>query len=122
MVNVYLPQPTEEHLKDIAKEYYNRWNYPNCCGAIDGKHIRIKCPSNSGSLFFNYKTFYSVVLLAIVDAQYKYVAVDIGSYGREGDAGIFSKSNMGQQITNCDFHIPADLPYLIQILSSPMLL
>lgn len=110
MVNIYLPQPTEESLKEIAKEYYTRWNYPNCCGAIDGKHIRIKCPSNSGSLFFNYKTFYSVVLLAIVDANYKYVAVDIGSYGREGDAGIFRKSNMGQQITNHDFQMPPESP------------
>lgn len=110
MVHVYLPQPTEERLKENAKQFFTRWNYPNCCGAIDGKHIRIRCPSNSGSLFFNYKAFFSVVLLAVVDANCKYIAVDIGSYGREGDAGIYVKSNIGKQIVNGEFHIPPESP------------
>lgn len=83
----YLPAPTEEDFAKIAHTFETKWNFPNCCGAIDGKHIRIKCPPKTGSLTFNYKGFFSTVLLAIVDADYKFIAVDIGSYGREGDAG-----------------------------------
>lgn len=75
-------------------------------GAIDGKHIRIKAPKNSGSAFFNYKEFYSIVMLAIVDADCKFVAIDIGSYGREGDAGIYLKSQFGRKIQNKEFGIP----------------
>jgi hypothetical protein len=32
----------------------------------------------------------------MVDANYKFITVDIGSFGKEGDSGIFLKSNMGQ--------------------------
>lgn len=56
------------------------------------------------------RTFFSIVLLAIVDANCKFVAVDIGSYGREGDAGVFMKSNIGKQINSHTFDIPAPKP------------
>lgn len=82
-----IPTPTKQSFKKIIDDYFNRWNFPNCCGAIDGKHVRIKCPPKAGSSFFNYKDFHSIVLLAIVDANYKFIALDVGSYGREGDAG-----------------------------------
>jgi len=82
--------------------------FPNCILAIDGKHVRIRSPSNSGSLFHNYKDYFSIVLLAMVDANYKFVAVDIGSFGKEGNSGIFLKSNMGKQILNGTFKFPKD--------------
>lgn len=85
-----IPEPSTESWKKCAEEFADRWNFPNCIGAIDGKHIRIRCPNLAGSLFYNYKDFHSIVLLAIVDAHYRFIAIDVGSYGREGDAG---KSN-----------------------------
>jgi hypothetical protein len=39
---------------DIAVKFRERWNFPNFIGCIDGKHIRIKCPTKAGSLFCNY--------------------------------------------------------------------
>ena len=33
--------------------------------------VAIRCPPNSGSLFHNYKGFFSVLLMAVVDADYK---------------------------------------------------
>lgn len=88
MMSVYLMQKTTSELYQISKEFERMWDFPNVVGAIDGKHVRIKCPPNSTSVFFNYKDFYSVVLMAIVDASYRFIGVDIGSFGREGDAGI----------------------------------
>jgi hypothetical protein len=63
---------------------------PHCIGAIDGKHMKIHAPPNSGSKFFNYKVF----LLALVDARYKFTVVDVGSYGRNSDGGIFTHSEL----------------------------
>lgn len=106
MKETALNEPTREEWLRISKRFQDKWGFPHVLGAIDGKHIRITCPSNSGSLFYNYKGYFSVVLLAIVDADYRFIAVDVGSYGREGDAGIFKKSVFGQRIANNSFNIP----------------
>lgn len=118
--DVLMPTPKKEHLIAKAKEFEEKWNFPNCIAAVDGKHVRIFCPGKSGSQFFNYKDFFSVVLLAFVDANYKFFMVDIGSYGKEGDSGIIQKSNIGKLIKNEEFYPPLRqvqenlvLPYVI---------
>jgi len=103
-------EPNEETLKQTADGYYRRWHFPHCSGSINGKHIRIICPGNSGSRYFNYKDFYSIVMLALVDYNYKFLAV-VGSYGTEGDAGIFAKSPLGNNLSRAiKFPPPGPLP------------
>ena len=53
-----LPE-TEQEWDDIMNKTYERWQCPNGYAAVDGKHIRIVCPPDSGSDFSNYKKFYS---------------------------------------------------------------
>ncbi|KAH7726054.1 nuclease HARBI1-like protein [Aphelenchoides avenae] len=53
----------------ISDEFYSRWNLPNALGANASAHVRIKAPENSGSLFYNYKQYFSMVLVAIADAR-----------------------------------------------------
>lgn len=104
----YLSIPSEENWKRIAKEFWDIWNFPNCIGALDGKHVVIEAPPNSGSLYFNYKKTFSIVLLALVDAQYKFLAVDIGAYGKNSDGGILSNSNLGKALERNKLNIPND--------------
>ena len=73
-----LKPPTAEDWQRIESRFAQRWNFPNCVGALDGKHIVIQAPNNSGSMFYNYKGTFSVMLMALVDADYKFTYVDIG--------------------------------------------
>lgn len=44
--------------------------------------------------------------MALVDAKYKFIAVDIGAYGKSSDGGIFSGSKMGKAFEKNKFNVP----------------
>ena len=70
-----LPNTTEEW-EIFEHETHRLWQFPNCIGAADRKHIVIIHPSNSRSEFYNYKGFFSIVLLVIVDYDYIFIFAD----------------------------------------------
>lgn len=83
LVEDYMPVPTTEEWQHIAAEFHHRW----CLASIDGKHVVIQAPNNSGSLFYIYKGTFSIVLLAVVDAKYCFRIIDVGSDGKTSDGG-----------------------------------
>lgn len=109
-VKDHLPVPTENILSHAATQFWEKWNMPNCVGAIDGKHIRLKCPENSGSMFYNYKQFYSIVLQAVADADYRFLTIEVGAYGKQSDGGIFNSSVTCTLLRNGKFNLPQEKP------------
>ncbi|XP_066585504.1 uncharacterized protein [Prorops nasuta] len=102
---IYLSPPTKEDWKNCAEGFWKAWNIPNCVGSVDGKHIRLKCPPNSGSLYFNYKKYFSIVLMAVADHLYRFTLVDIGAYGGNSDGGIFNDSEIGERLRNGNLNL-----------------
>ena len=106
----YMPEPTVEDCLRIEQEFERRWNFPNCIGALDGKHIMITSPAKTGTLYFNYKGHFSLNLMALVDANYKFICIDVGDYGSNVDGSVFRKSAFGQRFLDADLNIPPPKP------------
>lgn len=106
-----IPVPTTAaEWRAIAEEFRTRWQFPHAVGALDGKHVAIRCPRNGGSLYFNYKGFHSIVLLALVDADYKFLWVDVGSNGSASDAQIFNQGELKDCVEDGTIGFPPDEP------------
>ena len=67
--DTHMKTPERRDWELIEEGFRTKWNFPNYCGAIDGKHVNIQAPKNSGSLFFNYKGTFSLDLMALEDAD-----------------------------------------------------
>ncbi|XP_015376947.1 PREDICTED: uncharacterized protein LOC107171233 [Diuraphis noxia] len=106
----YMPPPTKEKWKNVSQRYLDLWNIPNCLGAIDGKHFKIKCPPKTGSAFFNYKQYFSIVLMACVDTNGLFLTIDVGDYGRNSDGRVFRRSSLGKAIDNDLLDVPDPKP------------
>lgn len=61
------------------------------------ENIQIRCLYAANSTYFNYKEIHSIVLTILVDANYKFVMIDMGAYGKNSDGRMFSRSKFGQK-------------------------
>ncbi len=77
---------------------------------MNGKHIAIKCPRGGGSLYFNYKKFHSIVLMALVDVDYKFIWIDVSANGSACDAQIFNSSELCECMETGQIGLPAAVP------------
>ena len=91
------PTSPEDWL-EVGSVFCRRWNVPHALGALDGKHIPIRCPRRGSSLYHNYKGFHSIVLLALVDGDYKFLWMDMGAAESSSDAQIFKHSDLRYKI------------------------
>ena len=107
---VFTTPSTNDAWKTVARQFGHKWNFHHACGALDGKHIAIKKPKKSGSSYFNYKGFFSIVLMGLVDADYKFLWANVGAEGVASDAGVFNRSPLEPALREGTLGLPPPSP------------
>ena len=106
---------TATEWKRMSDNWLAETQFPHCLGAIDGTHVPInrpameelnKPPEDTGSAYYNWKSFYSVIMLCLVDANYKVIWAKVGASGKQGDAGLFLDSNLRKGFMTGKLNIP----------------
>lgn len=104
---------SKEQWEKIAGEFNEKWQSPHCVGAIDGKHMNIRAPPNTGSEYYNYKNHFSIVLLAIADANAQFITFQLGDAGSQSDGGIFKHGSLSKFCKSEAFPQPNNLTPMI---------
>ncbi|XP_033221148.1 uncharacterized protein LOC117175547 [Belonocnema kinseyi] len=108
----------------IAKDFEDKWNFCHCIGAVDGKQVLMQAPPITGSAYYNYKERFGINLMAVADAHYRFIAVDIGAPGRRSDGGVFRESRIKRRFERDALQVPppntvdekgTKLPYVLVV-------
>ena len=71
--HLYFSSPTDpEDSKKVEEKFKSRWNVPHILRAGDRK-ITMKKPKRSWTECYNYKGFFPLMLLAVVDTEYRFL-------------------------------------------------
>jgi len=106
-----LPFPTEESWRAISEGFKNTAHFPNCIGSVDGKRASFEIPWER----FNeleLQTFFSVVLMAVVDSNYHFVYIHVGEYCKDCESSVFQRTNFYRMLTDGRLNVPQ--PAIIQ--------
>ena len=84
--------------RNIALEFEVKWQFANCIGAVDGKHVEIQPPHGSGSYFYNNKGTHRIVLMAVANANYEFIYIDVGANGPVSDGGVWGNCTLSKRL------------------------
>ena len=99
-VSCFMPKTREEFKKKML-DMEEFWQFPCCWAAIDGCHIPMKCPAGGQEAckeYHNFKNFYLIVLMSIVDSHYRFIWGSCGFPGNSHDAVIFQSTDLWNSI------------------------
>ena len=92
---------TEKDFERSMEEFGEEWQFPYAFAAVDGSHLPIKCPKGGAQAmkqYFNFKGFYSIVLMALVDAKYRFIWASVGAPGNTHDSTMMQSTELWSQI------------------------
>ena len=92
---------TENEFKKKMEEFGEEWQFPYAFAGVDGSHLPIKCPNGGAQAmkqYFNFKGFYSIVLMALVDAKYRFIWASVGVPRNTHDSTLVQSSELWSRI------------------------
>lgn len=99
---------TEKEWEDIALAFEKKWHFTHCVGALIAKHIAIDKPHDEPEKYFNHKHFHSIVLVAVVSANYEFSYVNVGFNG--AFQYIYVSTEFFENLTLDSLGLPKDCP------------
>ena len=75
--------------------------------------------TNSDSYYCKYKGTFSILLLAVIDAEYKSIYVNVGCNGRASDSGVSNRCSLYQALETGIVMLPPTIPLLCRIQPVP---
>ena len=89
--HIVLPKMKEE-VEEHARNFYNRYGFPQCIGAVDGAHIKIKRPVKNPTHYVNRKGNFTLNRGGTVGCNCCFIDVLIKWSGSVYDARMFRNS------------------------------
>ena len=81
----------EDDIRQFMRRFGEEWQFPYAFTAVGGSYLPIKCPNGGAQAMkqcFNCKGFYSIVLMALVDAKYRFNWASVGAPGNTHDSTL----------------------------------
>lgn len=93
---------TEDEWKQIASDFGEAYQFWNCLGALDGKHVTIKKLAQSG-------IHCTLTTKALVNYKKEFIMVDVGTNGRISDGGMLLYTKFWEMYEKGHLNLPAPL-------------
>ena len=112
---------TENDYEALSRRFFDRFQFPNCCGAVDDTHIPINKPGKKDdpASYFDYKKDYSIHLQAVCDADTRILFYHIGAPGKNNDGGVMEMSGLKQILNSGSipdrFHLVGDPAFPLHV-------
>ena len=122
-VSKHFPSSKNDFSQSL-QEFGEEWQFPYAFAAIDGSHLPIRCPNggaHSMKQYFNFKGFYSIILMALVDAKYRFIWASVGAPGNTHDSTYFQSTELWRKIQRGNI-IPNITPSIDDIEIPPVIL
>ena len=96
----------KQNIRHVMGNFGEEWQFSYSFAAVDGSHLPIKCPNGGAQAmkqYFSFKGFYSIILMVLADAEYRFIWASVGAPGNTNDSTLLQSTDLWRKIIEGDF-------------------